>query len=64
MEITKRYQFSPSKPLCQKKPGPKQQLGLENEVFLVLMHIHLDFPIEDLAFCIQISAKYMNQRFL
>ena len=50
METTKRYQFSPSKPLCQKKPGPKQQSGLDNEVFLVLMHIHLDFPIEDLAF--------------
>ena len=26
---TKRYQFSPSKRLCQKKPGPKRQLGLD-----------------------------------
>ena len=43
---TKRYQFSPSKALCQKKPGPKRQLGLDNEVLLVLMCICLDSPIE------------------
>ena len=52
----KTYQFSPSKPLCQKKPGPKQQLGLDDEVLLVLMHIRLDFLIEDLAFGFKISA--------
>ena len=50
METTKKYQFSPSKPLCQKKPGTKRKLGLDDEVFLVLMRISLDSPIENLAF--------------
>ena len=50
MEATKRYQFRPLKPLQQKKSGPKQQEGLDDEVLLVLMRIRLDSPIEDLAF--------------
>ena len=50
METTKKYQFSPSKPLCQKKPGTKRKLGLDDEAFLVLMCISLDSPIENLAF--------------
>ena len=58
---TKRYQFSSSKPLCLKKPGPKQQLGLDDEVFLVLMRIRLDSPIEDLAFRFIISAGYASK---
>ena len=63
METTKRYQFSPSKPLCQKKPGPKQQLGLDDEVMLVLMRIRLDSPIKDLAFRFEISAGYASKVF-
>ena len=63
METIKWYQFSPSKPLCQKKPGPKQQLGLENEVLLVLMCICLDSPTEDLAFQFRISAGYASKSF-
>ena len=63
METTRRYQFSPSKPLCWKKPGPKQQLGLDNEVLLVLMRIPLDSPIEDLAFRFKISASYASKIF-
>ena len=53
---TKRYQFSPSKPLCQKKSGPKRQLGLDDEVLLVLMRIRLYSPIEGLTFRFKISA--------
>ena len=63
METTKRYQLSPSKPLCQKKPGPKQQLGLDDEVMLVLMRIRLDSPIKDLAFRFEISAGYASKVF-
>ena len=63
METTKRYQFSPSKPLCQKKPGPKRQLGLANEFLLVLMSIRLDSPLEDLAFRFKISAGYASKFF-
>ena len=59
MEITKTSQFSPSKPLCQRKPGPKRQLALDGEVLLVLMGIRLDSSIEDLAF-----LHDMHQRFL
>ena len=33
-----------------KKPEPKQQLRLDDEVLLVFICIHLDSPIEDLAF--------------
>ena len=62
METT-RYQFNPSKPLCRKKPGPKRQLRLDNEVFLVLMRIPLDSPIEDLAFRFKISARYASKIF-
>ena len=47
MEITKRYQLSPSKP---EEPGSKQKLGLDDDVLLVLMYIRLHFPIEDLVF--------------
>ena len=47
---TIRNQFSPSNPLCQKKLGPKRQLGLDDEVLLVLM-------------CISISAGYMSKIF-
>ena len=64
METTKRYQFSPSMPLCQKEPGPKRQLGLDDEVMLVLMLIRLDSPIEDLAFRFKISAGYASKIFL
>ena len=63
METTKRYQFTPSKPLCQMKPGPKWQLGLDDEVLLVLMRICLDSPIEDLAFRFKISAGYASKIF-
>ena len=63
MEATKRYQFSQSKPFCQKKPGPKRQLGLDNDVLLVLMRICLDSPIEDLAFRFKISAGYASKIF-
>ena len=34
----------------QRKPGPKQKLGLGDDLLLVLMCIHLDFSIEDLVF--------------
>ena len=63
METTKIYQFSPSKPLCQKKPGPKRQLGLANDFLLVLMSICLDSPIEDLAFQFKISAGCASKFF-
>ena len=63
MEATKRYQFSPSKPLCQKKPETKRQLGLDDEVLLVSMRIHLDSPIEDLVFRFKISAGYAPKVF-
>ena len=52
----KKYQFNPSKSLCQKKPGPKPQLGLDDEALLVLMRIRLDSPIEDFAFRFKIYA--------
>ena len=58
MKPTKRYQFTPSKPLCQEKHGPKQELRLDDEVLLVLMCIHLDPPIEDIAFRFEISVGY------
>ena len=59
METTKAYQFIASKPLCQKKPAPKRQLALDDEVLLILMGIRLDSPIEDLAF-----LHHMHQKFL
>ena len=49
--------------LCQKKPGPKRQLGLGDKVLLVLMRICLDSPIEDLAFRFKISAGYASKSF-
>ena len=63
MEATKRYQFSASKPLSQKKPGTKRQLGLDDEVLLVSMRIRLDSPIEDLVFRFKISAGYASKIF-
>ena len=63
METTKRYQFSPSKPLLRKKPGPKQQLGLDDEVLLVLMRTSSDSPIVDLAFRFKISAGHASKFF-
>ena len=63
METTKRYQFSPSKPLLRKKPGPKQQLGLDDEVLLVLMRTSTDSPIADLAFRFKISAGHASKFF-
>ena len=63
VETTKRYQFSPSKPLFQKKTGPKQQLGLDNEVLLVLVSIRLDFPIKDLVLQFKISTGYASKIF-
>ena len=63
METTKRYQSGPSKQLCQKKPESKQQLGLDDEVSLVLMCIHQDSPIEDLAFRFKNSARYASNIF-
>ena len=41
MEKTKRYQFSQCKPLFHKKPEPTRQLGLDDEVLLVLMRMRL-----------------------
>ena len=58
---TKRYQFSSSKSLCQKKPGPKLQLRLEHEVLLVLTYIRQDSPTEDLAFQFKASAGYASK---
>lgn len=46
----KKYQHSPSSAGCQRKPGPKRQLSLENEILLTLMRIRLDLKIDDLAF--------------
>ena len=63
METTKRYHFSLSKPLCQKKPGTKRQLGLDDEVLLVLMHIGPDSPIENLAFRFKTSAVSASELF-
>ena len=59
----KRHQFSPSKPLCQKKPGSKRQLGLDDESLLVLMRIHLHSTTEDLSFRFRISAEYASKVF-
>ena len=63
METTKRYQSGPSKQLCQKKPESKQQLGLDDEVSLVLICIHQYSPIEDLAFRFKNSARYLSNVF-
>ena len=63
METTKRHHFSLSKPLCQKKPGTKRQLGLDDEVLLLLMYIRLDSPIENLAFRFKTSAVYASEVF-
>ena len=63
METTKRYHFSLSKPLCQKKPGTKRQLGLDDEVLLVLMYIRLDSPVENLAFRFKTSAVCASEVF-
>ena len=63
METTKRYQFSPSKPLCQNKPGSKRQLGLDDEVLLVLMRVCLDSSIENLDFRFKFSAGYASNIF-
>ena len=60
---TKRYHFSPSNPLCQKKPGSKRQLRLDYEILLVLMRIRPDSPIEDLVFRFKISAGYASKMF-
>ena len=60
---TIRNQFSPSNPLCQKKLGPKRQLGLDDEVLLVLMCIRLDSAIEDLAFRFRFLLD-IHQKFL
>ena len=63
METIKRYQFGPSKPLCQEKPGPKQQVRSDDEVMLVLMPIRLDYPTEDSAFQCKIFAGYESKIF-
>ena len=63
METRKTYQFSQSKPLFQKKPGPKRQLALDDNVLLVSMRIRLDSPIEDSAFRFKISAGYASNIF-
>ena len=63
METTKTYQSGPSKQLCQKKPESKQQLGSDDEVSLVLMCIHQDSPIEDLAFRFKNSIRCASNIF-
>ena len=60
METTKTNQFIASKPLCQKKPGPKRQLALDDEVLLILMGIRLNSPIEDLAFLHDMHQKFLQ----
>ena len=57
MKTTKRYQFSTLMTVCLKKPGPKWQLGLDDEALLVFIRIRLDSTIEDSAFWFKISAR-------
>ena len=56
----KKYQHSPSSAGCQRKPGPKRQLSLENEILLTLMRIRLDLKIDDLAFRFGISSPHAS----
>ena len=51
----KKYQISPVKLFCQKKPGLSRMLSLEDEILMTLMRIRLDSPIEDLSFRFQMS---------
>ena len=57
---TKKYQFSPARLFCQKKPGPARSLSLEDEVLMTLMRIRLDAPVEDLAFRFGISSGHAS----
>ncbi|XP_047140967.1 uncharacterized protein LOC124816018 isoform X1 [Hydra vulgaris] len=57
----KQYQFSPaSKPSSRGKPGPAQQLFVEDEVLLTLC-IRLDSPLQDLAFRFKISVTHASR---
>ena len=57
MKTIKRYQFSTSMTVCQKKPVTKWQLGLDDKALLVFIRICLDSTIEDSAFWFIISAR-------
>ena len=60
-EKPKKYQLSPVKMLCQRKPGPVRSLSLEDEILMTLKRIRLDAPEEDLAFRFQISQGYVSK---
>ena len=53
----KKYQVSPVKHLCQRKPGPSRIVSLEDEILITLMRIRLDCPVEDIAFRFGISPS-------
>ena len=57
----KKYQISPVKLFCQKKPGPSRTLSLEDEILMTLMRIRLDSPIEDLSFRFQMSPANVSK---
>ena len=56
-DCPKQYQLSPVKHLSQHKPGPSRILSLEDEILMILMRIHLDCPVEDLAFRFGVSVS-------
>ena len=58
----KKYQYSPSKPLSQKKPGRSRQLDLEDEILMTLMRIWLDSTVEDLAFRFKVSLSHASRK--
>ena len=40
-DTPKKYQISPIKSMCQRKPGPLRGILLEDEILLTLMHIQI-----------------------
>ena len=57
----RKYQKSPVKLFCQKKPGPSRMLSLEDEILMTLMRIRLDSPLEDLSFRFQMSPANVSK---